>query len=71
MLDTIWGLPWEVSVPMVEAGQSGCPAAVLVSVNSCAGGEWRGNGPSFSTMIVGVWPPKDMLRLYAWYAWYA
>lgn len=63
MLEMIWPLPCEVSVPAAGCGQKGVVARAPPRGEQAEGGRggWRGYGPSFRTMIVGVWPPNDML----------
>lgn len=74
MLEMIWGLPWEESVPVLCNTGQRCSLVRCLLLGryhqQLAGkegwGTWRGNGPSFRTMMVGVCPPKDILKLCVW-----
>lgn len=60
MLEMIWPLPWEVSVPGGGRQSHAAQAASLhQGVDRAGGGVAR--LPSLRTMMVGVCPPNDMM----------
>ena len=63
MFEMICPLPCDVSVPAQRAHES-VKSLAGIPFKKGTGEKRKGNKPSFNTMIVGAWPPNDMMAAY-------
>lgn len=61
MLEMIWPLPWEVSVPEAKENNQQSQQNLAAMTHRCQCKCGRVDGPSLSTIIVGAWPAKAIL----------